>query len=323
MQDKFTLLFVVIYTHYSHPIKHFITRHYNMELLVAQSLEEYISIVKEKKTKNKNAWFRGMSNSMYKLEPSLFREKRLIGLEFSGRLINNNYYRKSDAVIKSDLNAIEKFISYYKKLYPEKCKKFNLIDYLYIMQHYEIPTRLLDFSTNELIALYFSVASADSKSNSQADKEIKDFYDCYGNSDLGSSIHIIDPVITNYHTNKFINLNEDILNIDDIKLDILNQITLPICISTTNNDPRITNQNGVFMLFGSDYRAYNDYDIFCNTMTKIFIPNSCRLSIKEELKEKHKISHFFIYPDIKGISMEIVEEINIKYHSDCLKIFKK
>jgi len=291
-----------------------------MKLKVATSLDEYISIINEEE--NKEIWYRGMSKASYYLTPSLFREKRKIGLEFSGIVINGKFYRKSDAILKSDLSAIDTFINYYQDFFPEKCKNFNLVDYLYVMQHYEIPTRLLDFSTNKLIALYFSVATASKVGNNIAN-EIEDFKTNEGFSELGSSIHIINPAFTNNETNRFVNLKDDVLNIDDINIDVLSEIISPICVKSTNKDPRIINQEGVFMLFGSDYRSYEDYQIFAENTTKIFIPNSCRLEIKEELKRKYCIKHSFVYPDIKGISLEIIDEINNKYYSDCLKVFGK
>lgn len=294
-----------------------------MNLKVAKTLQEYLDIVSEEKKTINSPWYRGMSSSSYSLIPSLFREKKLIGLEFSGRSINGNYYRKSDAVMKSDLAAIYKFIEYYQKFYPEKCAEYNLIDYLYIMQHYDIPTRLLDFSTHELIALYFAVSTAHVRKNGQGDvkKEIKDFIDNEGYSESGASVHIIDPAFVNENTNRFENLNDEILDIDNIKLDVLSQIDCPLCIKTDNKDSRIIKQKGVFMLFGYFYKSYEQYQIFNSRTTKIFIPNSCRLAIKEELKKRYDISHSSVYPDIKGISLEIIDNIEEKYHSDCTKIF--
>jgi len=60
-----------------------------MNFKVAKTLEEYLSIVNEIREADENFWFRGMSKSSYKLTPSLFREKREIGLEFSGRQVNH------------------------------------------------------------------------------------------------------------------------------------------------------------------------------------------------------------------------------------------
>jgi hypothetical protein len=293
-----------------------------MNLKVAKNINEYKTIIDDLKSTSQNIWYRGMSKSTYSLTPSLFREKRMIGLEYSGREINGKYYRKSDAIMKSDLYAIDEFIKHYKMYYPEKCINFNMIDFLYIMQHYDIPTRLLDFSKDELIALYFSVSSDINESSISCEDEINDFYENKGYTDKGSSIHCIDPIFTNENTNMFYNIKDEILNIDNIDKKSLTNILLPLCIETSNNDSRINAQKGVFMIFGSDYLAYDKYEVFANRTTKIFIPNSCRSAIRKELKEGFDIYHATVYPDIKGIALEIIEQIESKYRNDCNAIFK-
>jgi len=294
-----------------------------MELLVAKNLDEYSTIINNLKSTEQSLWYRGMSSASYLLEPSLFREKSVIGLEYSGREINGRYYRKSEAIMKSDLAAIDSFIEQYSQFYPEKTKNYNLVDYLYIMQHYDIPTRLLDFSKDELIALYFAVANLKKDKVLDCDEEIEDYFEKDGDSDLGASVHIIDPIYTNENTNIFVNLKDQILNIDNIDIDVLSNIDLPLCIETDNQDSRIISQKGVFLLFGRAYKPYEYYDIFNRKTVKIFIPNSCRSLIKQELKETLKISHRSVFPDIKGISMEIIEQIEDKYKKDCFSVFGK
>jgi len=287
------------------------------QLKIARNIEEYLEIIKEAKGNNR-FWFRGMSKANRYLEPSLFREKRIIGLEFSGgNAVNGKYYRKSEAIMKSDIGVLEKFKEKYKKFYSEKSKNYNLIDYLYIMQHYDIPTRLLDFSTNELIALYFSVTK-DIISNDTSENEETDFIENEGFSDKGSSVHCINPI----YTNKKCHLKDYIFDIDDV--DDTNQLynlDLPLCIKTNNKDPRIIAQSGVFMLYGYEYLSYDKRDIFIPEITKIFIPNYFRKSIKKELKDNYNIYHSTVYPDMKGISMEIIEDIESKYKKSCKEVF--
>lgn len=90
-----------------------------MELRVAKSIDEYLEIVDEVKIKFKEVWFRGQSNASHYLIPSLFREKSIIGSE---NVVKNNYlYKKSDAIMKDDFKALEKFIKAYDRLIkPEK-----------------------------------------------------------------------------------------------------------------------------------------------------------------------------------------------------------
>ncbi|MEN9442231.1 MAG: hypothetical protein RLZ33_2308 [Bacteroidota bacterium] len=287
------------------------------DLHVARTIEEYLHIIKEAKSKGR-IWFRGMSKSDRGLTPSLFREKRMIGLEFSGwNAKNGKFHRKSEAIMKSDFGVLKKFKQKYSEFYPEKSKDYNLIDYLYIMQHYDIPTRLLDFSTNELIALYFSV-SKDTKSMENPNEQIMDFNENWGKTDKGSSIYCINPLFSNercYGKNEILNIDE----VDDINS--IYGLSLPLCITTNNKDPRIQAQSGVFMLYGLEYPEYDSREIFIPEITKIFIPNHHRAEIKQELKEKFNIHHSTVYPDMKGISLEIIDNIESKYQKDCNDVF--
>ena len=289
----------------------------NHELKIAHNIDEYLEIIEEAKSKNR-IWFRGMSKANRMLSPSLFREKRNIGLEYSsGNAKNGKWYRKSEAIMKSDIGVLEKFKKKYRELYPEKSKNYNLIDYLYIMQHYDIPTRLLDFSTNELIGLYFSVAK-DIKSNESTIDQEDDFLNNYGSTSKGSSVHCIDPIFSNYNCYG----KPEIINIDDVNdLNSIYKLDLPLCVTTNNKDLRIQAQNGVFMLYGLEYPSYDSREIFIPKITKVFIPNNFRSEIKQELKDKHNIHHSTVYPDLKGMSLEIIEEIELKYLKDCKEVF--
>ena len=75
------------------------------------------------------------------------------------------------------------------------------------------------------------------------------------------------------------------------------------------------------MLFGQEYLPYDAREIFVPITTKIFIPNHYRAEIKNQLKEIHDIHHATIYPDIKGISLQIIENIEAKYKKDCKAVF--
>ena len=84
-------------------------------------------------------FFRGHSNAeKYKLEPSIYRE-------------DNKYYHNEDNIIRDAIiNNPDEFSD-----------EDTLFDTLVKLQHYGYPTRLLDLTSNPLVAAYFTVCNFD------------------------------------------------------------------------------------------------------------------------------------------------------------------
>jgi hypothetical protein len=88
-----------------------------------------------------NMFYRGQSNSQWKLVPKIDRL-------FKNQKLFDTWERK-------EFFMLEEFKKY-SSPFREKEPKSN-IDWLVLAQHYGLPTRLLDWSTNPLKALYFAV----------------------------------------------------------------------------------------------------------------------------------------------------------------------
>lgn len=80
-------------------------------------------------------WFRGLADARWKLTPGIFRQGRRIYIEET-----------------SMFHVFQLRLSEHRRIYQ------STFDWLCLMQHYEMPTRLLDWTENVLIELFFAVS---------------------------------------------------------------------------------------------------------------------------------------------------------------------
>ena len=119
--------------------------YYSHPTFCIKNLSEYIQLVTTILSVNKDdlysekVIFRGMSDTEYNLKPGLSR-------------LNNIYP-------DTEFELINDFLTHR----PDAFIGLNDFDILAKMQHYGLPTRLLDFSINPLVALYFACESKMSK----------------------------------------------------------------------------------------------------------------------------------------------------------------
>lgn len=230
-------------------------------------------------------WFRGASNYAYQLEPSIFREKYSL-----------TTFDEVRAAEKKLLTLFQqRSIPYIETLFIDRG---NVSDwnYLFLMQHFGIPTRLLDFSENAFTALYFAVSTA---------------HKYKGDSD--AVVYILNPKLWNQRVFKNGTGMEDVLNPSDPDMDgykpkAVSISRSPVAVFGDYNSRRIAAQQGTFILFGSDKKsveAYSDehnFDINC--IYKIRIPRENIATLYISLR-KLGFTESAIYPDIVGLSTDL------------------
>lgn len=114
-----------------------------MKNVAVHSIDEYFTaIVAITRTfNNAKPWWRGHADSEWRLVPSLYhKNKALAESNMSVRFMTQAIVRHQTLPAFDDYG-----------------------NWLFIMQHYGLPTRLLDWTQSPLIALYFAVAEEDQK----------------------------------------------------------------------------------------------------------------------------------------------------------------
>lgn len=188
------------------------------------------------------------------------------------------------------------------------------------MQHYALPTRLLDITTNPLIALYFACVGGGA-----ADAEVivfkipKDeirYYD----SDRVSLISNIGRLPEHTRFPRSNNIIEFNFNDDVIKLvrEIQREkpyfearvnpvdISSVVCVKPVLDNPRIIKQDGAFLLFGVEGEkgrpaSVPDKYLLTSKEFKIVVRGSDKVKVLEQL-ESLGITRSTIYPEIEHVA---------------------
>jgi len=258
------------------------------------SVEQFISVIEKQFGTYEEKYFRGQLEKWKSIPPSIARDEG---------------YRENESRFYTDTLEIR----------PNDFEGLNSpIEKLSKMQHYEIPTRLIDVTINPLKALYFAVE--DTKCTSHGNvlvyiREGKNFNDNHVRT-LALLATISDASRQNLCERFYTEYGHAV---DDEFL--LNFATTPTfvkhCDELKKSNQRLYEQDGAFFICSNvvkDGVLTNDLvtlDSFMPSML-IRVPYEYKSHIKSELNEKHGINAASIYPELPSVSTYLKEKYRRK-----------
>lgn len=262
-----------------------------MDGRVIKTLEKYICEIKKinKMSVNKNMklWFRGHSmNNSYKLMPSLYR---------------NPYLGKSAYYETVFLNTFKaRSLPYLNKIPNGEA------EWMFLMQHYRMPTRLLDWSEDAFVALLFALKDHDENKSENAVVWVLNPYELNKRYSWSNN-KLLENVIPNITDEK-----EPFRQIYKAYSDIAGEglgvsLKYPIAILPERSNKRIIAQRGVFTLFPPIEKKELEETVGCEAfLNKIEIENDKVREIKKNLN-LIGISEVSLFPELDTITKAILE----------------
>ena len=252
---------------------------------IANSLSKYTSLIEGvRNSAGSSLWFRGIGSTSYLLSPTLYRHPTLSKIE---DLIN----------LESEL-----LTRFRHRSIPYQSRPLvDQWELLFMMQHYGVPTRLLDWSENPFIALYFAITSAENRMSAGAftnDAAVWLLHTGLWNS----------KAISPYWKGRVMAIPDSPLEGYQPGTDLLKLSQLPVAMAGLHNSPRIVAQRGAFTIFGHQNTPmeilYDQESFPADALIKIVLPKAHLSELRDSLFGIG-YADSMIYPDLSGLAIEI------------------
>ena len=234
------------------------------------------------------AWYRGCGKATYLLQPGLYRHTNITD---------------ASKLLEQDSLMISRFKQRCIPYLPHRVN--DIWEYLFLMQHFGVPTRLLDWTENPYVALYFALEKAGRSKDSSGGYIYHE----------DAAVWLMDPPAWNRTVFSYQGYKKGVLSLSDSLIDGYSPAAQP---HSMNSDPaamygahnisRIVAQKGVFTMFGKNSSSMES--LFANggfppaCLNKLVIPKGAIASLRAAILAVG-ITESVVFPDLDGLSREI------------------
>ena len=246
-------------------------------------------------------WFRGCCTTDFRLTPGLYRHPKIRGS------VDEVAQRAEFFTLEHELLAWFK-----QRSAPYRQRDLGDCDWewLFFMQHYRVPTRLLDWTESPYVALYFALTEAPPPKASP-EAAVWALRPLAWNrttvAEVKANSHIPSPgdEALNAHGPESTRRWLDYPAADADQLQLVRP--LPVAMHGTHNTLRIALQRGAFVAFGAETAdmktIYESGGFAEDALTRIDVPAKARGPVLQSLLSAG-ITDSVIFPDLEGVARE-------------------
>lgn len=239
-------------------------------------------------------WYRGHYSAGWELKPSLARS-----------------VTSSEEMFEKEQRLLTRFrqrsLPFWPQGYPQ-----DEWEHLFAMQHYGAPTRLLDWSENLFVGLYFSCTPGPYSRHTEADESAE------------AVLWVLDPVGWNRNLGHLRD-NAEVVSIlttsdeDELRpysvsgrADFPRRYNAPVAMYGTHNSSRIVAQRGGFTISGKSLDAMDTFasEVGGEHLWRISLQYS-KADMRADLAALG-FAESMVFPDLVGLSREIAESEGLR-----------